>query len=506
MKFIALFFSLSLSFLAQTGLAQRIVYSEPNNDDTRRMKFDVVGKVSGNFLIYKNVRSKNYISVYDNDMKEVDRVEHDYIPNDKLINVDFFSYPDHAYMIYEYQKKNVVYCEAVKLDGNGKKISEVMTIDTSHISFFANTNKIYSAIASEDKSQVMVFKVNTKNKEMYVLTTLLLDNQLVLKKRSTMALPMDERNDYIDAFDVDNDGDLVFTKYTRLNSENIKNVNLGWKPAQSDSLMIIPMPTNDLLLDEIHIKVDNTNKRYFLTSFYTKKRRDNIEGFYFYVWDKTTRQQSMQSAVALGEELRKEAKGDANVKGAFNDYFIKDIVIKKDGGFLIGTEAFYTSSRNNVWNRWDYLYGPSYGSYDYYSYNPYFSNWYWRNRFNNQSVRYHADNITILSFDNTGKMQWSNVIHKDQFDDESDDRISYTVMNTGGQLHYLFNIDEKRALLLNDFALTPKGEVTRNPTLKNLDRGYEFMPKYAKQVSSRQIIIPCFYRNYICFAKVEYNF
>ena len=316
---------------------------------------------------------------------------------------------------------------------------------------------------------------------------------------------MDEHDDYVDNFDVDNSGDLVFTKYTRVNSENVKNVILMWKPAMTDSLLAAPVLLNDLLLDDIHLKIDNVNKRYFLTSFYTKKKRDNIEGFYFFVWDKNSRMPSMQNAVTFSEELRKEARGDAGIKNAFNDYFIKEITIKKDGGFVIGTEAFYTTSRYNNWNRWDYLYGSPYSSYDYYSYSPFYS-WSWRNRVMNQSVRYHSNNITILSFDNLGNPQWNNVIHKEQYDDESDDRLSYMTLNTGGQLHYLFNIDEKRALLLNDYTLSPKGEVNRNPTLKNLDRGYEFMPKYGKQVSSKQAIIPCFNRNYICFAKVDYNF
>ncbi|MER3463407.1 MAG: hypothetical protein C4329_02285 [Chitinophagaceae bacterium] len=505
MKLLLAFYICLFNLLSQFSFAQKIVYSEPDKNDTRRMKFEVIGKVAGNFLIYKNVRAQNLIAVYDNDMKEINLEEHDYVPNDKLINVDFFAYYDFAYMIYEYQKKNVVYCKAVKLDGMGKKISEVMTLDTSHISFFANNNKIYSTVASEDKNSIMLFKINSKNKSNYLITTLLFNNKLDLQKRSSMWLPMDERNDYVDAFDVDNDGDFVFIKYNRLNSENIKSASMMWKPVQSDSLIAISMPINDLLLDEIHLKIDNPNKRYFATSFYTKKRRDNIEGIYFYVWDKQSRQPSMQNAVALGEELRKEAKGEAGIKGAFNNYFIKDIIIKKDGGFIIGSEAYYTTSRYNNWNRWDYLYGsPYYNSYDYYSYSPFYNSW--RYRTNNQSVRYHADNITILSFDNTGKMQWNGVIHKEQFDDETDDRISYMTLNTGGQLHYLFNMDEKRALLLNDYTLTPQGEINRNPTLKNLDRGFEFMPKYGKQVSSKQAIIPCYYRNYICFAKIDFNF
>ena len=51
----------------------------------------------------------------------------------------------------------------------------------------------------------------------------------------------------------------------------------------------------------------------------------------------------------------------------------------------------------------------------------------------------------------------------------------------------------------------PDGKINRNPTLKNLDKGYEFMPKYGKQVSSRQMIFPVFISNYICFAKIDYK-
>jgi hypothetical protein len=31
------------------------------------------------------------------------------------------------------------------------------------------------------------------------------------------------------------------------------------------------------------------------------------------------------------------------------------------------------------------------------------------------------------------------------------------------------------------------------------------MPKYAKQVGFRQIIVPCQFRNYVCFAKIDIN-
>lgn len=489
--------------------SQKIVYSEPDREDSRRMNFEIVGKIQGNFLIYKNIRNKNWIAVLDNEMQQIAKEEQDYVPdNDRMINADFFSYSDHAYMIYQYQKKNVVYCMASKIGGDGKKIGDVVPIDTTHIGFAAD-NRIYTVLNSEDKSKIIVFKINSRNKKMYMMTTLLLDDKLQLMKKSLLPIPMEERNDYLSDFNLDNDGDLVFSKFTRTGNDNISTAAFVIKHAMADSLMYRVLGIEKTWLDEIHIKVDNFNRRYILTSFYFKERRGNIDGLYLYVWDKQGNKSVLESINIFQEDLKKEAKGDASVKTAFNDYFIRDIITRKDGGFIISGEAYYTTSRFNSWNRWDYLYGSPFVTSNYYSnyyyYSPYYSRFWWSPRSSNQSVRYHADNIAVLSFSEQGKIEWSSIIGKSQFDDEGGNMISYQLMNTGSEIRFLFNQPERRNNLLTDFSLTPSGELTRNPTLKNLDGGYEFMPKYGKQVSSRQMIIPCGYRNYICFAKIEYN-
>jgi hypothetical protein len=380
----------------------------------------------------------------------------------------------------------------------------VMSLDTTHLNGGTN-NRVYSVISSENKSKLMLFKINSRNKSRFIITTMLFNQDLALQKRSRFVMPMEERDDQLDEFHVDNDGDLVFAKLTQNNNENITQTSLMWKGAQSDTLMSFGVPHEGKLLDKLYVKVDNNNKRYFLTSFYYAKKRGNIEGFYFFVWDKQTRQPVLQNAVTLSDQIREDAKGNATNKTAFNDYFVRNVIIKRNGGFVINTESYYTTSRGGSWNRWNYLYGSPFSTYDYYSvYSPY-SNWWWRDRYGSPTVRHHSDNITILSFDPQGKLEWSGVIHKEQFDDETDDRISYLAANTGSQIHYLFNTDERRTLLLTDYTLSPDGKLNPNTTLKNLDRGYEFMPKFGKQVSSNQLIVPCYYRNYICFAKIEFN-
>lgn len=500
-----------LSFLLSAAMlplsAQKIVYSTHERDDTRRLNFEIAGKIGGNFLIYKNVRNTSWISVLDNDMQQTAKVELDFVPdNDRMINVDFFPYNDFCYMIYQYQKKNLVYCMGVKIDGNGQRQGDVMQLDTTQIGFAAN-NKIYTVLTSEDKSKIIVFKINSKNKRNYIVTTLLLDNQLSLLKKSRLNMPMEDRDDYLNEFQLDNDGDLVFAKFDRVNNENIGGAAFVIKYAQADSFSFNQLNLEKTYLDEIRIKPDNYNKRYFITSFYYKQRRGNTDGYYFYIWDKESRKPVIEDTLTFSDELRKEARGNSNTKMAFNDYFIRNIITRRDGGFIIGSESYYTTSRGGSFNRWNYLYGsPFMRSMDYYYYSPYYSSYWWNSRWNTgQNVRYQADNIVVMSFDKNGRPEWTNVITKEQFDDQTDDLISYQIMNTGGQLHVLFNNLERRVQLLNDFSITPDGKINRSPTLKNLDKGYEFMPKYAKQVSSRQIIVPCLYRNYICFAKIDYN-
>lgn len=100
-------------------------------------------------------------------------------------------------------------------------------------------------------------------------------------------------------------------------------------------------------------------------------------------------------------------------------------------------------------------------------------------------------------------MEWSNVIHKSQFDDNTDNFLSYGLINTGDQIHYLFNVQSRRQTIFTDQMISPEGQLTTNPTMRGLDKGYEFMPRHAKQVGAREIIVPCQSRNSVCFAKVN---
>ena len=491
-------------FLPLFAISQRITYSAPESEDSRALDFEVIGKVGGNFQVYKNIRNKYAISVYDNDMKLKERVNLPFMP-DRAINVDFISYADYSWIIYQFQKRSVLHCMAVKLDANAQKIGDPIELDTTFISIFAD-NKIYSTINSEDKQKIMIYKIQKKN-DKFNFTTILFNSQFGQLHKSRLTLPYDDRKDSYTDFHVDNEGNFIFGSGQKLGSrELIQKASLVSKAPNADDFVMNDLNLKGSYLDEIKIKIDNVNKHYILNSFFYAQKHGNIQGLLTVVWDKLLNKPIIQNSINFSDTLKQEAKTEGASRLAFNDYFIRNLVLRKDGGFILTAEDFYTQSRSNPWNRFDYLNGyPYLSSFDYY--NSPSSFWYRPRSFNGSGSqnRYYYNNIVVLSIDKDGKLVWTNVVHKNQYDDDNDNYLSYQVMNVGGEIHFLFNELEHQSELIGDQSITPDGMLKRNPTLKSLDKGFQFMPRFAKQVSSRQLIVPCTYRNYICFAKIDYN-
>lgn len=498
MKFTSAFLLIILPLIS---ICQRITYSVPETQDGRSLDFEIIGKVSGNFLVYKNVRNRYAVSVYNNDMGLKDRVDLDFMP-DKTLNADFIVYPDFAYIIYQYQKRNILHCMAAKIDGNAKLIGEPVQLDTTQITIFAD-NKIYNMVNSEDKQKIMIFKIQKKY-EKFNFTTILFNSQLQLQHTSRMQIPYDDRKDVFSEFFVDNEGTFVCARSIKGgNRELITKLFLLTKPPLADQFTENELPLNKSYLDEVSVKVDNINKRYLLNSFYYSQKRGNIDGLYSAIWDKQANRLLVQNMAEFNDTMKRDAKTDGATKFAYNDFFIRNVILKKDGGFILSAEDFSSQSRSNQWNRLDYLYGYPLSSYDYYLNSR--SDWYYyRQRNVNSLTRYYYNNVVVMNIDKDGRLVWSNVIRKEQYDDGDDNFLSYQIMNAGGELHFLFNELERRNQLIADQSITADGRITRNPTLKSLDKGFQFMPRFAKQVGAKQIIVPCLYRNYICFAKIDY--
>ena len=232
---------------------------------------------------------------------------------------------------------------------------------------------------------------------------------------------------------------------------------------------------------------------------------------YCVLWNRDEASIVSAKQFVFNDELKSNAKSEGSSRTAFNDYFLQNIVMRKDGGFAILSESAYSSNRGVYSNRYDYMYGNPfwYNSNSYLYGNPYGYTYYpWLSPYGygyqNQLTRYYADNIAVVSFDSGANIEWTNIIPKSQYDDNTDNFIGYGTFITAGQINFLYNQFSKRTLILESESITPDGKKIEAPTLPNLDKGYQFMARYIKQVSNHEVLMPCQYRNYLCFAKIEF--
>ncbi|MBK8608996.1 MAG: hypothetical protein IPL84_03360 [Chitinophagaceae bacterium] len=194
--------------LPLNAMAQRVAISDFEAEDNRNINFDIIGKFNDNILVYKNIRTRHKINIFDKDMNTVATVKLDFIP-ERTYNIDFIAYPDHFFMIYQYQKGNILHCMTVKMDADAKKMAEPVELDTTRIPVMSD-NKIYSTIYSEDRQRIMIFKVQTRQQK-FDMKTMLFDKDMNKVTEGRYVADYIERKENYDNFQMGNDGSFVFT-------------------------------------------------------------------------------------------------------------------------------------------------------------------------------------------------------------------------------------------------------------------------------------------------------
>ena len=88
-----------------------------------------------------------------------------------------------------------------------------------------------------------------------------------------------------------------------------------------------------IYLNDIRVKVDNINKDVLIAALYSKQKRGNTEGLYCALWKRHVDSLVKAKQFVFSDELKSNAKSEGSTRAAFNDLFLQNIVMRKDGGF-----------------------------------------------------------------------------------------------------------------------------------------------------------------------------
>ena len=351
-----------------------------------------------------------------------------------------------------------------------------------------------------------------ENAGSYIFSSFLFDNELHNLNTFSTPVPADLHNNSLSDFAINNSGTIAFIKAASDGNANDNYaIYLYTKKIQENAFNVYKQDIGKTYLNEIRLKADNLNNHFIITSLFADEKDGNTEGIYCAVLDENVQALTASKKIIFNDDYKKSVlPADPQIKN-LNTLLLQNIVIRKDGGFIITSESSYrTIARNTDPNShlWQIEYQPIHQNFsNSYLYNSDFfhnATYPWLSPYLLAPTNYFASNIAVLSFDSVADMEWSSVVPKAQVSESTYKSIGYSTNVVSGKVHFLFNQNTKKRTLLECVNMNAEGKATLSPTMNGLDKAYQFMPRFAKQVSSREVLIPCQYRNYLCFAKIEF--
>ena len=462
--------------------AQEVIYSGYDKFDLRTGDFSVIGEVGNRIYTYRGSSDGFFLDAYNDSMEKMATVMLDFFPK-KIYETRFINYSDKILALYQAVESGKVVQYAALLDETGRLTKGPIQLTSAKTGIFGANKDYFSSAISDNKQHILVYAIEERNSELQ-MTGVWIDDALATTQRGGATFKADN---YVSNGEgiIDNDGNFYLPAYAPVGTRNFADqLWLLSLPRGGRRFVSKSLPLNDLYATSTFMKLDNANSRIYAGGFYSDKKNGNYEGVLYAWYDLTDSSWHNRKALAFDESLR-IATGERNKRRAFNSFQVKQMIIKKDGGFVLIAEDFTVTTRNSA---------PGWGGYYSSYYGP----------FMNQSVReYNYEDIFALSYDGSGNKDWHAFVRKSQYSQEDGGVFSsFGMMNTGGTLGFLFNDFNSRGSRIQLASINPEGNVNMQSLAAGGASDPDWLPRSGKQVGLREMVVPCLRKRQICFAKI----
>jgi hypothetical protein len=527
--------------LVQLGWSQSYVVSGIEKTDKEGMQYEVLGKLGNHYWIYKKNGTISTIAQYNEQMQLVKQNDLTFLPA-QVQQIEFIKRDQQLFAFYQFQNNKTVYAALATLKSDGQLNGDPVILDTAQNIRPGSRAKIFNLIESDDHQKILLFSVNTSNSSSIKLKTSSYNGNFEATADATISINSANKKSTLSDFALDNKGNLYCLRNTTQNG-SAPAVSLIYLSEGGREVIESPVLNAQFLLDDIRLKIDNTNNRVVLNSFYAISKKGNIEGLYTYIWDANTKTEILSSANRFTDANRALMTSKRNLKTALDAYYIDKVKTQSNGDYIVMAESAETYSNRSAFSRWDYFWGGPF-------YNPFLFNYWnrpfgfypwtrlgwvgfpgldwgwggfgWGNwggwgwgglgwsgfynpyaSFGYPSVTYNANQIALMSFNQKGDLQWVKTIDKSQSDMNVDQFIGYGSFENNNGVNVIYYQKQKgqRQFVFN--TLTNEGALSKGESINLQEKRFDWMPRALKQVGEKECIIPYQYNNKIGFAKVQ---
>lgn len=464
--------------------SQDVIYSPFDKFDFRNGDYAVVGMSGGRLYTYRSTSAESMLDAFDDSMNKVATIILDFFPT-KLYSTQFLAYPDRMIMLYQALESNRVVQYAALLDSKGRLKNKPVELGSIKTSIFGAMRTYYYSAVSEDHKKILIYTINDKA-DGVEMDCKWLDDSLKVLKKSKAVFPSDHQLTKGEV-NIANDGTVYMAAYTTVGMQNYAD-NYYVLSLQEGGTRFKPCVMNlgDRYAAAGYMKIDNVNKKVYFGGFYTNRKNGSYDGIIYASMTAEADSFANLRFIPFDEELV-NAASELHRNHPFDNYMVKQLIIRNDGGFVLVSEDTYITTRTN--------YMPTVGYYSAF-YSPY----------NTTLVReYHYNDIMALSYNKDGVREWKSFIKKEQYSQEDGGAFaSYALLNSGGSLAFLFNDFNSTHSKIQLATIDPAGKTEVSSFTPIGNNSPDWLPRAGKQVASRVLVVPCLLKKQICFARVDF--
>ncbi|MEN9952059.1 MAG: hypothetical protein RLZZ520_327 [Bacteroidota bacterium] len=499
------------------GYAQELFYSPAESGVENLFKYEAIGRVGKNILIYREVKGQHVVSVFDNNMSLVRKVDLSVMPKD-VLGVEFVNSGSNIVLIYQYMVKGRLFVAATNLDEDIKMTSEPKVLDSLFIEDISEF-PLFQLITNPAKNLIMLIYLRQSTENFTRMSTAMYQQNLQLVEKSDLLVSTPNGSDKLNQFQLDSEGNLVFLR-------NVLSDELGTlvrsdilvKPRGIDEVKNATIQFNKIGIKDLKIAIDNKNSRVVAASIFTGGKKGYAQGIFSLVVDLKTGNVARWHQEFFSDSLRKEIKvkhtPDSRI---FDDYFLDAIIPYSNGGFALLLEYRTTEGGRGaiVDNRSLYRSEPlpprivyngnnAEGSLFSVIRTPYQPFQLPTESSPRSYIRNTGGNMLMFSFSGESALQDIQILRKSQEEYKTSHLLSYALLNSGSGIRFLYNEKEKPEMSLRSVSFFPGERIKRNPAIKGAIPNMRFLPRYATQISANECIIPCIKANYGSFARIVF--
>jgi len=477
--------------LTEPLLAQKISISASQKMSNRTPHFDILGKCNLGVFIHKYGDNKNTVEAY-NDRMELKWVKELPLPSNECRVMQLTLYPKELAYFYlkpTDDKRSILFYKAVTADLSSnlqrnaidtfskppKKISNQLNVkEAANLTYFMVTKK------KEEKND------NLKNAEVTIVNK---DGDI--NQHHTLNIGQSAAFQFLKWGGIDNKGyaHLAVKKDFKERKRDGRQdyYMIHRMPPDSSSSQTIKIRFENPVFEEPKFQFDQANYRLTAAAFYkANKDADPAKGYMFWVYnfakDKTVLEKYHPFKANM--VYRITGKDTAKHDNVLYTFKIRDFINRYDGGAILVAESQFNNTEDVDQQQTNM---PSASP-----------------TFRSVKIHYYND-IIVFSTNPDGGRDWHSILKKKQVS-ENDDGFysSYSKLLTGSKLRFIYNEEIFKKTNINEYQVTPTGEVNRKSLFNSGNQNIMLMPKLAKQISSNEVIIPSYKKNKVSFLKFTY--